>query len=112
MASPLVFLRVYATLTISLVGVSELAAQAVETMKKHPELLSESFNFFPRLYHTYHLPFRTFPFRSRVHELQGPPTQGPWLARLPDPKRRVCGVFQSLRPHPCQRCHRCLPVHP
>ena len=64
MASPLVFLRIYATLSISLVDVSEFAAQAVATMKEHPELLSESLNFFPRLYHTYHLPFRTFPFHS------------------------------------------------
>jgi hypothetical protein len=62
MASPLVFLRVYATLTISLVGVSGFAAQVVATMREHPELLSESLNFF--LYHTYHLPFRTFPFHS------------------------------------------------
>ena len=67
MASPLVFLRVYATLTISLVSLSGLATQVVETIKKHPGLLSESLNFFPRLYHTYHLPFRSFPFRSRVH---------------------------------------------
>ncbi|KAG8743173.1 hypothetical protein FRC10_000315 [Ceratobasidium sp. 414] len=49
MASPSVFLRVYATLTISLVGVSNLAAQAIATMKKHPELLSESLNLFPQL---------------------------------------------------------------
>ena len=93
MVSPLVFLQVYATLTISFVGVSDSAAQAIETMKKHLELLNESLNFFPRLHHTYHLLFRTFPFHSRVHELQGPPMQGLWLARLPDPRRRVCNVF-------------------
>ena len=73
------FLRVFATLTISLVGVSKFATQAVAMIKENPELLSESLNFFPRLYHTYHLPFRPF-WLAR-------------LARLPEPKRHVCGVF-------------------
>jgi len=67
MASHLVLLRVYATLTISLVGVSGPAVQALEAMKKRPDLLSESLSFFPRLRHTYHLPFRLFTFRSGVH---------------------------------------------
>jgi hypothetical protein len=44
--------KIYAIPNISLTGVSELAAQVVKTMKEHPELLSESFNFFPRLYRT------------------------------------------------------------
>jgi hypothetical protein len=51
-------------LTISLMGVSELAAQVFKTMREHPELLSESFNFFMRLYHTYYLPARTLPLHS------------------------------------------------
>jgi hypothetical protein len=29
-----------------------------KTMELHPDLLRESLSFFPRLYHTYHLPFR------------------------------------------------------
>ncbi len=48
-ASPLVILRVYPALTISLVGVSEAVVQAMETMTEHPELLGESPIFFPRL---------------------------------------------------------------
>ena len=63
----LAFLRVYATLTISPVGVSELARQVFATMKEHPNLLSEPLIFFPRLYHTYHLPFRTICFHPPVH---------------------------------------------
>ena len=42
MASPLVFLPVYATLTTSLVGVSGYAMQAIATMKERPGLLSKS----------------------------------------------------------------------
>ena len=49
-ASPLVTLRVYPTLTVSLVDVSESVVQAMKTMTEHPELLSESLTFFPRLY--------------------------------------------------------------
>ncbi len=36
----------------SLVGVSKLVVQVMETMMEHPELLGESLVFFPRLYHT------------------------------------------------------------
>ena len=50
MASPLVVLRVHATLTISLVDVSAPAAQAIETMRARPDLLSESISF--RVYTT------------------------------------------------------------
>jgi hypothetical protein len=38
-ASHLVILRVYPTLTISIVGVSEFVVQAMETMTEHRELL-------------------------------------------------------------------------
>ena len=111
MASPLVSLRVYATLTISLVGVSGYAMQAIATMKERPDLLSESLHLFPRLYYTYHLLFRSFSLRSRVHEPHGPTTRGPCLARL-DPKQCFHDVLQSLRPHNRHRCHCSLPVHP
>ena len=70
MASSLVFLRIYIT---SLVGVSGYATQAI-AIKERPGLLSESLHFFPHLYYTYHLPFRTFSPRSRVHEPHGPRT--------------------------------------
>jgi len=40
-------------LTVSLVGVSGFVVQVLETMTKHPELLSKSLDFFPHLYHTY-----------------------------------------------------------
>jgi hypothetical protein len=49
-ASPLVILCVYPTLTIFLVGVSEFAVQAMETMAEHLELLGESPIFFLHLY--------------------------------------------------------------
>jgi hypothetical protein len=70
-ASPLVILRVYPTLTISLVGVSEFAVQVMKTMTEHPELLGESLTFFPCLYHTYHFAFRSVPVHARVHQLLG-----------------------------------------
>ena len=46
-ASPLVFLRVYTALTISLVDLSGVVAQVLENMRKRPDLLSESLNFLP-----------------------------------------------------------------
>lgn len=46
-ASPFVILRVYPTLTTSLVGVSEFFAQAMETMSEYLELLGESLIFPP-----------------------------------------------------------------
>ena len=70
-ASPLIVLRVYPTLTISLVGVSESAAQAIKTMKERPDLLSESLNFFLRLYHTYHFVFRSISVRTQVPQRHG-----------------------------------------
>jgi len=45
-------LRVYVPLTISLVDLSDVAAQALKTMRSRPDLFSESFNFFLRLYNT------------------------------------------------------------
>jgi len=71
-ASPLVILRVYPTLTISLVDVSDFVVQVMKTMTMHPELLGESLTFFPRLYHTYHFAFRPFSVHPRVHQLLGP----------------------------------------
>lgn len=42
MTSPLVFLRIYATLVISLVGASGYAMQAIATMKERPGMLKLS----------------------------------------------------------------------
>ena len=64
-ASPFVILRVYPTLTISLVDVSDFAVEALETMVEHPELRSESLGFFPHLYRTYQLAFSS----AAVHAL-------------------------------------------
>ena len=61
-------------------------------MKEHLELLGESLIFFPRLYHTYHFPFRPVSVRARVYELLGP-SQVRYLTRLLDPER---GVFLPL----------------
>jgi len=94
-ANPLVILRVYPTLTISLVGVSEFVVQAMKTMREHPELLGESLIFFPRLYHTYHFPFRPVSVHARVYQLLGP-SQVCCLTRLPDSER---GVFLPLHRH-------------
>lgn len=94
-ASPLVILRVYPTLTISLVGVSEFVVQAMETMKEHPELLGESLIFFPRLYHTCHLPFRPVSVHARVYQLLGL-SQVRCLTRLPDFE---LGVFLPFHRH-------------
>ncbi|KAH9988443.1 hypothetical protein BJV74DRAFT_878221 [Russula compacta] len=44
-------------------------------MKEHPELLSESVNFFPRLYHTYHL-FTLECMNFRGHQHKGPGSPG------------------------------------
>jgi hypothetical protein len=86
-ASPLVILHVYPTLTISLVGVSESVVRAMETMREHPELLSESLIFFPCLYRTYyHFLFRPVSVHAQVYERLGP-SQVPYLTRLPDPER-------------------------
>ena len=71
-ASPLVILRVYPTLTISLGGVSMFALQALETMTEHPELLSESLTFFPCLCLNYYFTFRSVPVHPRVHQLLRP----------------------------------------
>jgi hypothetical protein len=95
MASPLVFLCVYATLTISLVGVSGPAAQVVETMKNHPGLLSESLNFFPRLYHTYHFRLDLSLFVLECINFRGHRHRGP-------------GSPGSLIPSDV----RCLPISP
>ena len=55
-------------LTISLIGVSDLAAQVVKTMREHPELLSKSFTVTTlRVYHTHHLLSRALPPHSRMH---------------------------------------------
>ena len=94
-ASPLVILCVYPTLTISLVGVSKFVVHVMEMMREHPELLGESFNFFPRLYHTYHFPFRPFFVRAPVRQPPSP-SQVPRLTGLPDPER---DVFLSLHRH-------------
>lgn len=51
--SPLVFLHVYTTLTISFVDTSEFVKHAMETMNLRPDLLSNSLSLFPHLYHTY-----------------------------------------------------------
>jgi len=91
------FARVYATLTISLVGVSGLAAQAVATMKKHPELLSESRFLSAATIYQFCSELSLFAL-----ECINSTTQGPCI---PDPNRCVCGVFQSLCPHPRRRCH-------
>ena len=71
-------------------------------MRNHRGLLSESLDFVSCLYHAYHLPLRTFHFRSGVHQHLG--LHG--TLRLSDLKGPVRGVFQSLRP---QRRHRCTP---
>ena len=81
--SPLVILRVYPTLTISLVGVSKFVVQVMETMREHPELLGESLIFFPRLHTTYDFPFRPVSVHARVYQLLGPP-QVRCLTPLPD----------------------------
>lgn len=91
-ASPLVLLRVYPTLTISLVVVSGFVVQAMETMREHPELLGEPLIFFPRLYHTQHFPFKPVSVHARVYQLLGP-SQVPCLTCLLDPER---GVFLPL----------------
>ena len=91
-ASPLVILRVYPKLTLSLVGVSEFVVQAMETMTEHPELLGESLIFFPSMCHVYHFLFRPVSVHARVYQLFGP-SQVPCLTRLPDPER---GVFLPL----------------
>ena len=63
-ASPSFMLRVYPTLTISLVGVSQLVRRVMQTMTEHPELLGESHCFFPHLYHTYHFVLRSVPVHA------------------------------------------------
>jgi len=75
-------LHVYLTLTIFLAGVSKAATQVMETMREHPELLGESFIFFPRLYHIYHLPFRLVSVRARVYQLLRPYARVPCLTHL------------------------------
>ena len=52
-------------------------------MREHPKLLSESFNLFPRLYHTYHLPSRTLTLQCI--DLQGRQLErkGPSSPRVP-----------------------------
>lgn len=63
----LVILHIYATLTISIVDISDIAVQALETMRNRPDLLSEHINFFLHVNPTYHRPFRTFHFHSAVY---------------------------------------------
>lgn len=63
-ASPLFMLRVYYTLTISLVGVPQSAIPIMQTMTEHPELLGELISFFPHLYHTYHFVLRSVPVHA------------------------------------------------
>ena len=83
-ASPLVILCVYPILIISLVGVSEFVIQIMNTMKEHPDLLSESLSFFPHLYHAYHFAFRSDPVHAPVHQLLGQ-SQLPFLTYLANP---------------------------
>ncbi|KAH9954592.1 hypothetical protein BC827DRAFT_1242128 [Russula dissimulans] len=52
-------------------------------MKEHPELLSESFNFFPRSYHTHHLPSRTLPFALECVDLHDQQRKSHSSPRLP-----------------------------
>lgn len=63
-ASLLFMLRVYPTLTISLVGVPQSAIPIMQTMTEHPEHLGEPISFFPHLYHTYHFVFRSVPVHA------------------------------------------------
>ncbi|KAH9010412.1 hypothetical protein EDB84DRAFT_1445726 [Lactarius hengduanensis] len=84
--------------------VSDVAAQALKTMRSRPDLLSESLNSFPRLYHTYHLPFRTFHFHFVVHRLRGPQNKG-------SPTLSTGSAMSSVLTFR-QRYHRCLRAHP
>jgi len=96
-ASPLVILRVYPKLTLSLVGVSESVLQAMETMREHPELLGESL-IFPRLCRVCHFPFRPVSVHARVYQLLGP-SQGTCLTRLPNPERVIFLLLCALHCH-------------
>lgn len=85
---------------------SEYVKQVMKTMNLRPDLLSEPLSFFPHLYHTYHLLFRTVSFRPPVHGLCGP-APGPCLTCLPGSERRV----PALCTHPRlarQPYHCCL----
>ena len=92
------------------IGVPKAVVQALEMMKKRPDLLSESFYDLLCLYWTYHLPTRTFPVRSSVQQPPGPTIQGPWLAPLAwfPYFQRLLGGVELLFPHPHQRGDPCF----
>ena len=71
-------------------GVSERTNQVLETMRLHPDSISESLIFISRLYHTYHLPSRALHPYPRLYRSLN---RKPWLASLQD------HCFRYLRPH-------------